>query len=128
MDARITKQDLDFLLSNTHSREIREIQAIHLAAIRARDEALAAFLRRAFRAVGTAAAAIVETLATWPQRRRVYDDLRSLTDRELADIGLSRGEIARVFDPEFAAKTPRQLAAHAPSRRPVVLGGQAHAA
>jgi uncharacterized protein YjiS (DUF1127 family) len=124
MDARLTKQDVDFLLSNTHSREIREIQALHLAAIRARDEALAAMLRRAFRGLRTGIAAIVETLATWPQRRRVYEDLRSLTDRELADIGLTRGDIARVFEPDFAAKTRRPANAN---QRPAVavLSGQA---
>ena len=36
--------------------------------------------------------------------RRVMAELRDLTDRELADIGLSRGEISRVFDPSFVRR------------------------
>jgi uncharacterized protein YjiS (DUF1127 family) len=35
------------------------------------------------------------------ERRRAYEQLRALTDRELADIGLARGDIGRVFEPEF---------------------------
>lgn len=37
------------------------------------------------------------------RRQRVVRELRSLTDRELADIGLARCDIHRVFDPEFVA-------------------------
>lgn len=36
------------------------------------------------------------------ERAAVRNELYSMTDRELADIGLSRYEIGRVFDPEFA--------------------------
>jgi uncharacterized protein YjiS (DUF1127 family) len=35
------------------------------------------------------------------ERRRAYAQLRALTDRELEDIGLARGDIGRVFEPEF---------------------------
>lgn len=35
------------------------------------------------------------------ERRRVYEHLRALTNRELADIGLARGDIGRVLEPEF---------------------------
>jgi uncharacterized protein YjiS (DUF1127 family) len=35
------------------------------------------------------------------ERCRVYEHLRALTDRELADIGLARGDIGRVLEPEF---------------------------
>ncbi|HST75119.1 MAG TPA: DUF1127 domain-containing protein [Acetobacteraceae bacterium] len=37
-------------------------------------------------------------------RQRVFNELHSLTDRELADIGITRGDIHRVFDPAFAAE------------------------
>lgn len=37
-----------------------------------------------------------------PRRRAVLNELYTLTDRELADIGLQRSELGRVFDPNFA--------------------------
>ncbi len=35
-------------------------------------------------------------LSEWSRRRREAAELNALTDRELADIGLTRGEIGRV--------------------------------
>jgi uncharacterized protein YjiS (DUF1127 family) len=40
-------------------------------------------------------------LVAMPRRRAVIDELRMLTDRELADIGVARSELKRVFDPAF---------------------------
>ncbi len=42
-------------------------------------------------------------LADLPRRRAVLAELSALSDHELSDIGLSRSELSRVFDPEFAA-------------------------
>ena len=36
------------------------------------------------------------------RRMSVRNELYSMSDRELADIGISRYDIGRVFDPEFA--------------------------
>ena len=49
------------------------------------------FLRTAFAAV-----------IAWPQRRAVLAELSTLTERELADVGLSRSDVPRVFDAGFA--------------------------
>jgi uncharacterized protein YjiS (DUF1127 family) len=43
-------------------------------------------------------------LHEWRQRRGVAAELAQMTDRELADIGLSRADVSRVFDPGFAAE------------------------
>jgi uncharacterized protein YjiS (DUF1127 family) len=51
--------------------------------------------------------AALRWLAWLPRRRAVLDDLNSLTEHQLADIGLSRADIHRVFDPRFAA-APRR--------------------
>ncbi len=42
-------------------------------------------------------------LVTLPKRWAVLDELSTLTDRELADIGLNRAELGHVFDERFAA-------------------------
>ena len=49
-------------------------------------------------------AAVFKWLIDLPRRRMVMDELSSLSDHELADIGLSRSELTRVFEPSFAAQ------------------------
>lgn len=44
----------------------------------------------------------VKWLIEMPRRRAVLDELGSLTDHELTDIGLSRAELGQVFDRDFA--------------------------
>lgn len=46
-------------------------------------------------------------IAELPRRRSVLAELNELSDHELADIGLNRSELPRVFDPEFAARRAR---------------------
>lgn len=41
-------------------------------------------------------------LRNFVERAAVRNELYSMTDRELADIGISRYEIGRVFDRDFA--------------------------
>ena len=48
-------------------------------------------------------AAVVAWIIDLPRRRAVLAELNELSDHELADIGLNRAELNRVFDPEFAA-------------------------
>ena len=40
--------------------------------------------------------------AAYRERRAVINELCELSDRELEDIGLSRADLHRVFDPDFA--------------------------
>jgi hypothetical protein len=50
----------------------------------------------------------------------VFDQLQAMSDRELADIGLERADLARVFDEDFsigrapANREARKAAAPAP--------------
>jgi uncharacterized protein YjiS (DUF1127 family) len=46
---------------------------------------------------------IVVAVAGWRRRQAVIREMETLTDRDLADIGLSRADLPRVFDPDFAA-------------------------
>lgn len=45
---------------------------------------------------------LVDAVRQWPRRRAVLAELASLSDHELSDIGLSRADLPRVFDPRFA--------------------------
>ncbi len=54
--------------------------------------------------------AVISGLMTFSRRRAVLDELSSLSDRELADIGLSRAELSRVFDPHFIEARTRDAA------------------
>ena len=48
-------------------------------------------------------------VAVWREHRAVLDQLSAMSDRDLADIGLTRALIHSAFDPAFAreASTPR---------------------
>ena len=52
-------------------------------------------------------AAFVAAVSAWRQRQAVLQEMQLMTDRELADIGLSRADLARVFEPSFAADHAR---------------------
>lgn len=52
-------------------------------------------------------ASAVRWVADLPRRRAVLAELNELSDHELADIGLNRSELNRVFDPAFAAQRAR---------------------
>lgn len=55
-------------------------------------------------AIGRGLAAIAAGIREHVRREQVKSELSRLTDRELADIGLTRTEIGRIFTPEFAAE------------------------
>jgi uncharacterized protein YjiS (DUF1127 family) len=46
-------------------------------------------------------------VATFFRHGAVLAELRGMSDHELADIGLSRGQVHRVFDPAFAREHSR---------------------
>lgn len=52
----------------------------------------------------TRVAGAITWLAGLPRRRSVLAELSNLSEHELADIGLTRGELGRVFDADFAAE------------------------
>jgi len=49
----------------------------------------------------------LRAVTEWYRRQAVLHEMAMMTDRELADIGLSRGDLPRVFDPAFAADRAR---------------------
>ncbi len=53
---------------------------------------------------GTARPGIVARIGAWLKRRAAVHELATLTDHELADIGLSRGDLVVAFDQGFVSK------------------------
>jgi uncharacterized protein YjiS (DUF1127 family) len=49
--------------------------------------------------------AMLRSAARWvaelPERDAAISELSALSDRELADIGLSRADVPRIFEPDF---------------------------
>lgn len=55
---------------------------------------------------------VAAQVAAFREHRAVIDQLSTMSDRDLADIGLSRAQVHAVFDPEFvqARGTPHRAA------------------
>lgn len=51
-------------------------------------------------------------IAEMPRRRAVMHELTSLSEHELADIGLTRSELSMVFNADFAAQRNKDRAAN----------------
>lgn len=118
MDTAITKAEAALLLPATTlaSRRMAEAERVRLAAIAARDAAIAEGVRRAFRAVGRLVEGLARAVLTFPARVETYNALRQLSDRELQDIGMTRFDIGRVFEPGFSPR-PANDAGQRPSPR-----------
>ena len=84
------------------SARAARIEAIHREAAAARAAARARAFRHAFTMIGAGIGAMLTAIATWPTKRDTYKTLEQLSDTQLADIGLARGDISRVFEPGFA--------------------------
>jgi uncharacterized protein YjiS (DUF1127 family) len=91
MTAQITKDQFNYSLGNVsyvdYSVDEPPARVIEIPTL-----GIGNFLRRAVAAV-----------ADWRRRQAVIREMEMLTDRDLADIGLTRSDLPRVFDPEFAA-------------------------
>lgn len=71
------------------------------------DEAPATVVKLPKRGIGQWLNRAVAAFAEWRRQRMALRDMARLTERELADIGLSRADMLRVFDPAFAADHAR---------------------
>ncbi|WP_185961373.1 DUF1127 domain-containing protein [Telmatospirillum sp. J64-1] len=85
---------------NTSQSDIlyHDTNEVLAAARKARAEAFATVCLSAFRGVGAALAPLVAPLREWVARSKMQAELNGLTDAELADMGLTRGDIPAVVD------------------------------
>ncbi len=90
MDTRMTKAEAALLLPFPKTPTADRIEAVRLAAAAARDAALASWLGRAYHRIR-------DRMADWYQRQLATRELNALSDRELADIGLTRGDLPRIL-------------------------------
>ncbi len=92
MDARMNQADFAGMAPFGRPRDAVLAQELRLAAAHAQDTAISRGLGRVVETV----VGVFASIAAIPARMRVEAELRSLTDRELADIGLTRGEITGI--------------------------------
>jgi uncharacterized protein YjiS (DUF1127 family) len=91
MSAPITKDQLTFALGN-----LTYVDTTY-------DEAPVSVVKPHGHGIGSWLAGRLAALSEWHRRRGVMQEMALMTDRELSDIGLSRSDLVRVFDPSFAA-------------------------
>ena len=95
MNAPLAKEQIALLMSDSLTYRMTPVQGTDGTIADARPSSLAVFAQHVKRALSV--------LLALPRRRAVIDELSMLSDRELADIGLSRAELGRVFDAQYAA-------------------------
>lgn len=85
MNARVSQINLTFVMPTAFSRV---------------SDSTAAMPKQR-RGVAARLAALVQRMVEAPRRRAALNELSALSDYELSDIGLSRSDLPRVFDPTF---------------------------
>lgn len=90
MDARMTKAEAALLLPSPATPVADRIEAVRLAAAAARDAAITSWLGRFFHR-------IIDRVVEWQHKQIAMRELYALSDRELADIGLTRGDLPRIL-------------------------------
>ncbi len=63
--------------------------------------------RGLLRVIGDGLAFAANGMKNWVSKHGTLAEMEKMSDRELADIGLSRGDLPRVFDADFAADHAR---------------------
>jgi uncharacterized protein YjiS (DUF1127 family) len=100
MSAPLNKSDFVFRLSTSQSYIGPDYDPTPLPAL---DAAAPSLGRR----IGDKLAFVAGRVRTFVARRATMNDMAQMSDRELADIGLTRSDLPRVFDADFAADHAR---------------------
>ena len=95
MNAHVARDDISLLRTNSFSHYFQDESD---SIVQPEPKGLSLFAR-----IGS----VLRWIAELPRRQAVLDELGSLSDHELADIGLTRSDLPRVFDPSFTAQQNR---------------------
>ena len=96
MSAPLAKTDFVFKLATSQSYIDDNYDPIPLPAVQPAPRGL-------LRQIGEGLAYVAQSVKAWATRQATLSELGMMSDRELADVGLSRGDVPRVFDPAFVA-------------------------
>jgi uncharacterized protein YjiS (DUF1127 family) len=96
MSAPLAKSDLVFKLATSQSYIDHSYDPAPSIAAQPAPRGL---LRR----IGDGLASLAQGVRDWTDRQATLSEMGMMSDRELADIGLSRGDVPRVFDADFLA-------------------------
>jgi uncharacterized protein YjiS (DUF1127 family) len=91
----MTKDQLTFSLGNTSY-----VDYLY-------DEPPVAVVKTPRSGIGHWLSVAMTAFVAWRRRQAVLQEMAMLSERELADIGLARTDLPRVFDPTFAAEHER---------------------
>ena len=94
MSAPLAKNDLVFKLATSQSYIDHDYDPSPVAA----SEPTA---RGLLRQIGDGLAWLAQGIKTWVNRHATLSEMGMMSDRELSDIGLTRADVPRVFDPDF---------------------------
>lgn len=107
MSAPLAKSDFVFKLSTSRSYIGPDYDPAP-----AQDQASQAAPRNLGRAIADGLAFVVAGVRDWASRQATLSEMDSMSDRELADIGLNRGDLPRVFDADFVTDHARGRVAY----------------
>jgi uncharacterized protein YjiS (DUF1127 family) len=96
MSAQLAKADFVFKLATSQSYIDDDYDPTPLPAAQPAPRGL-------LRQIGDGLAYLALSVKGWAAKQATLSELGLMSDRELADIGLSRGDLPRVFDAEFVA-------------------------
>jgi uncharacterized protein YjiS (DUF1127 family) len=105
MSAPIAKSEFVFKLASSQSYIGPDYDPTPLPAPRASG-------RPAGGRIAAALALLVTAVRNWFEKHATLAEMQRMSDRELADIGLTRGDLPRIFDAAFAADHARSRITH----------------
>ena len=102
MSAPLAKSDFVFKLSASQSYIGSDYDPAPLSGTGAQPAP-----RGLVRVLADGLASVTSKVRNWVSRQATLSEMDTMSDRELADIGLTRGDVPRVFDADFVSDHAR---------------------